>query len=512
MEDTEKHPNKGIRRPLTEFDIFKSILIGKKYEIIQKKDERESGIIEYRETLSEKELKSFDKIANETNKIYDFFISILEKWINFSYLKNIECSDEEIAEFIEKSTDKEIETIKNEEDKETAQKIFKIKFKAFKRKEIFRECYNTIKNYNANNEDVERAKAEILEFYERLFLKKELITAEQYKSTEGDSQNTSKKQYTEIMPTVKSDSFQISTERIINNLNKKEYETKYQINSQKYFYIFDLNLKNDKSKPYIFDKSDFLSMEDTYFLNGVNTLYSIAKQKKILFRVDSGDGQINTFYGFFLVDLYNLLNGTKQKNKISDSDLESLRKELYKLSCIWLSISKKRQDGKELKETNEKEKFYINEIKSQLLYFKIHYIKRESDHRDKEDPDDDRKIEFISFFEEPILLQIRDLENTVTRVDNRLMKFKQPNRNSREINFYLIRAIELLKSQGQNKISFETIKMALSKEIKDKYEQRDLKNLIKKRLETFKKLNYIKGYELKKDYILLEFNTKKSIK
>ena len=37
MEDTEKHPNKGIRRPLTEFDIFKSILIGKKYEIIQKK-------------------------------------------------------------------------------------------------------------------------------------------------------------------------------------------------------------------------------------------------------------------------------------------------------------------------------------------------------------------------------------------------------------------------------------------------------------------------------------------
>lgn len=369
--------------------------------------------------------------------------------------------------------------------------------------------YNLIKDYTADNEEIQRIKQEIIEYIKNNIRAKSNTTAQPSDAdgsptNQGDNHNITLK-------TVKSDNFQISTERFINNLIKREYETKQQIEDSKYFYFFDLNLKNREDCPYIFNKSDFLTMQDTLYLNGILTLYNEAKRKELTYIENLGDGKFNTFYGFFLIDLYNLLNGKKDRGEISREALEALKKELYKLSCTWIKIETKRKDGRDLKTTDKRENFYRTGINSQLIYFKTIWAKRESDGINKKTKGDEGKIEFISFFEEPILLRLRNLKNTVTRVDKRLMEIKQPNQNSQEVNFYLIRTIELLKTNGGQKINIGTIEKSLTKEIKTAQQKKDLKKLIKKRLEYFKSLDYIRDFKINRDSIQLKIDSKKSI-
>lgn len=472
-----------------------------------KKDEierYEKDTIEKNKTAPKQALKVF---REDCQKFIDILTDCIES-------QPTEPTAEEVKDYIENTPT--IESIKetlretplNEINTTEEQLEGIVKLMLFTRQKglMISNCFKLIESFESRQGDrtLQAIKQEIIEYWTIG------ATADEDTGTSTDTTNGAKNT-NPILKTLNSEFFQLSTERIINNLNKKEYDEKQKIQDQKYFYIFDLNLKNREDCPYTFNKSDFLTMEDTYFLNGINTLYSEAKGKNIAFKADNSDGTFNTFYGFFLIDLYNLLNGKKDRGEINKEALEELKKELYKLSCTWLKIDLKRKDGRDLKKNNKKENFYINNINSQLLYFKSIGAKRESDGRNKNGDGTEGQIDFIYFFEEPLLLKMRNLENTVTRVDKRLMEIKQPNQNSREVNFYLIRTIELLKAQGQKKINIETVEKALTKDIKTTQQRKDLKKLIKKRLEHFKKLDYIKGFEMKRDYILLNFGSKKSI-
>ena len=260
------------------------------------------------------------------------------------------------------------------------------------------------------------------------------------------------------------------------NLEKLKYgNNKVVINNQKnFFLLFDLFQDNTK-------EINKLTSEDRFLINSLITLWK------------------NRNYIFSLDNLYCLMYGKTQKNKINKEKLKELENNLFKLQFTYLKFDIPNSNLK--KYIKEKFKNLNLELEGSLInYEKVTFINKNNE-----------RETCYKIITAPILLRYLDLteQRLIATIPSKILNLPRYNKQNERINNFLIQRIISIKNDKNKKLknlislySFFNF-FSLDFETMEKRKKYKFKKIIKSRLDFFVKENFIKNYKFQRENIAI---------